>query len=98
MTGFISTADFSSATCGQTNKLFNYRILYQFIILLFLGNNFRTRNDRKLIKGSKDLDSSLVSNKNLIQKIPSSSWGPGPNSLSQNGQKPTLLMTSPTKK
>jgi len=34
----------------------------------------------------------------LSQKIPSSGWGPGLGNLRQNGQKPTSLMTSPTKK
>jgi len=37
--------------------------------LLFLGHNFRIRNARKPIKGIKDLDSSLVSNKNLSKKF-----------------------------
>jgi len=32
--------------------------------LLLLSHTFWTRNARKLIKGSKDLDYSLVSNKN----------------------------------
>jgi len=46
-------------------------------------------NPRKSIKGSKDLDSSLVSNKNLNEILPSSGLAPGPGNLSQNGQKPT---------
>jgi len=36
---------------------------------------------RKSIKGSKDSDSSLGSNKNMSHKIPSSGWGPGPGNL-----------------
>jgi len=40
------------------------------IILLVLGHNFWTRNARKSIKVSKDSDYSLVSNKNLSQKLP----------------------------
>jgi len=40
---------------------------------------------RKLIKGLKDLDYSLVSNENLSHNIPPSGWGPGPNALSQKG-------------
>jgi len=63
---------------------------------LFSGHNFSTRNTRKPIKGSKNSDSSLVSNKNLSQKIPSSSWAQGQN-LSQNGLEP-IPLTSPTKK
>jgi len=34
---------------------------------LFLDHNFSTRRARKLIKGSKDSDSSLVSNENLSE-------------------------------
>jgi len=56
---------------------------------LLLGYNFRT---------SEDSDYSLVSNKNLSQKIYSSGWCSGPGNLGQNGLKPTPLMTSPTKK
>jgi len=37
--------------------------------LFILDHNFSTRNARKLIKGSKDLDSSLDSNENLTSKI-----------------------------
>jgi len=33
------------------------------------------------------LDYSLVSNKNLRQKIPSGGWRPGPGNLNQNGLK-----------
>jgi len=46
----------------------------------------------------KNSDSGPVSNINSSQKIPSSGWGPGPGNLSPNGQKPTPLMTLPTKK
>jgi len=38
---------------------------------LFLGRNFQTRNARKLVKGSKNSDYSLVSSKNLSQKFTS---------------------------
>jgi len=61
---------------------------------LFLGDIFETETP---IKSSKDSDCSLVSNKNLSQKIPPSGWRPGPGNLSQNGLKPIQLMTSPTK-
>jgi len=60
-------------------------------------HNFRTRNVRKLIKGSKDSGFSQVSNTILSQMIPSSDWHPAPGNLGQNGLKPTPLMTSPTK-
>jgi len=55
-----------------------------------------TKNHNPNLKIS---NSSLVSNKKLNQKIPSSSWGPGPGNLSQNSLKPSQhpLMTSPTK-
>jgi len=36
---------------------------------LFLGHNFWTRNTKKPIKGSKDSYHSLVSSKNLSQKL-----------------------------
>jgi len=38
---------------------------------MFFGHNFCTRNSRKPIKGSKDLDFSLVSTKNLSEMLPS---------------------------
>jgi len=47
----------------KNNKLINYLIRDQLVVLFFLGHNFWTRNPRKSIKVSKD--SSLVSNKNL---------------------------------
>jgi len=65
--------------------------------MLFFGHNVETRKLKKLIKGSKDLDYYLVSNINLSQKIPYSSWCPRPGNLSQNGIKPTPLMASPMK-
>jgi len=61
--------------------------------MLFLGHNFWTRNARKLIKGLKDSDYSLVSNKNLNKKIPPSNCRSGPRDLSQNGLKPTPYVT-----
>jgi len=53
---------------------------------------------RKSIKALKDSESSLVCNTNLSKILPSSDFGPGPGSLSQNGQKSTWLTTSLTKK
>ena len=50
----------------KTTKLIN--ALIKTINLLFLGNNFWPRNVRQPIKGSKDLDFSLVSNENLDKK------------------------------
>jgi len=55
------------------------------------------RNVKKLIKCSKNSELIVVSNKNLSEILPSSGWGPGPGNLSQNGEKPTLLMMSPMK-
>jgi len=37
--------------------------------LLILDHNFWTRNARKSIKGSKDSDSSLVSNENINETL-----------------------------
>jgi len=51
------------------------------------SRNFLTRNLRKSIKGSKDSDSSLASNKNLSRILWSNGWRLGPGNLSQ---KPTL--------
>jgi len=50
---------------------------------MFFGHNFRTRNPRKPIKCSKDLDFSLVYNKNFSEILPSCGWGPGPDNLGQ---------------
>jgi len=45
--------------------------------LFILDHNFSTRNVRKLIKGSKDADSSLVSNKNFSETLWPSGWALG---------------------
>jgi len=42
--------------------------------LFILDHNFLTRNVRKLIKGSKDSDSSLVSIKNISEILWPSGW------------------------
>jgi len=42
--------------------------------LFILDHNFWTRNVRKSIKGSKDLDSSLVSNENFRETLWPSGW------------------------
>jgi len=42
---------------------------------LFSGHIFSTRSIRKANKGSKQLDSNLVSNKNLSEILPFCSWG-----------------------
>jgi len=55
------------------SKIIDYLISGLINILFILGHNFWTRNARKLIKGSKDSDSSLVSNENLCEILPSSS-------------------------
>ena len=47
-----------------------------------LGHNVCARNARKPIKGSKDLDYSLLTNIYFdSQNIGSCSWGPGPDDL-----------------
>ena len=46
--------------------------------------NFRSRNAKKSIMGSNDLNYSLVSNKTLSQKIRSLVWRPPPDDLVQN--------------
>jgi len=45
--------------------------------LFILDHNFCTRNARKSIKGSKDLDSSLVSNENFSETLCPSGWALG---------------------
>jgi len=48
------------------------------LFCLFQAITFETRNARKSIKGSKDLDSSLVSsNENLSKILPFSGWALG---------------------
>jgi len=54
-----------------------------------LDHNFWTRNARKLIKGSKDLDFSLVSNENFSEILLSSGLGLRPNEVGQ--KKRTVL-------
>ena len=66
--------------------------------LFILDHKFWTRNARKSIKGSKDLDSSLVSNENFSETLWPSNWRPGPGNMRQNDPKTTSLMTSLTKK
>ena len=60
-------------------------------------SGFSDHNTRKPITGSKDLDCSIISNKNFSQKIPSSSWSPGTGNLGQNCQKPIPRSMSPMK-
>jgi len=45
--------------------------------LFIEDHNFRTRNARKLIEGSKDSDSSLVSNENFSETLWPSGWALG---------------------
>jgi len=45
--------------------------------LFILDHNFWTRNARKSIKGSKDSDSSLVSNENFTETLWPSGWALG---------------------
>ena len=55
--------------------------------MFILNHNVWTRNARKLIKVSKDSDSSLVTNENISDIFPSSGW---PDNMSQNGLKTYL--------
>jgi len=45
--------------------------------LFILDHNFWTRNARKSIKGSKDADTSQVSNENFSETLWPSSWAVG---------------------
>jgi len=45
--------------------------------LFILDHNFRPTNARKSIKGSKDSDSSVVSNKNFSETLWPSGWALG---------------------
>ena len=45
--------------------------------MFILDHNFSTRNARKSIKGSKDSDSSLVSNENFSETFYPSGWALG---------------------
>ena len=45
--------------------------------MFILDRNFWTRNARKSIKGSKDLDSNLVSNENCSETLWPSGWALG---------------------
>ena len=49
----------------------------QLINLFILDHSFWTKNARKSIKGSKDLDSSLVPNKNFSEIFWTSGWALG---------------------
>jgi len=52
-----------------------------------LDHNFWTRNPSRSSKVSKDLDCSLVSNKNFSEILPSNSWRPEQVKLGQGGLK-----------
>jgi len=45
--------------------------------LFTLDHKFRTRNARKSVKGSKDSDSSLISNENFSERLWPSDWALG---------------------
>jgi len=64
--------------------------------LFILDRNFWNRNTRKSIKGSKDSDSSLVSNENFSETLWPSGWALRPSSMRQNDHKTISLMTSVT--
>ena len=61
----------------------------------FLWHSFGSRNATKPIKGSKDSDDTLVSNKNLRPNIGSLNWAPGPRKVGNKNAKTTPLVTSP---
>jgi len=63
----------------------------QIINLFILDNNFWTRNARKLIKGSKDLDSSLVSNKKFSEILWPGGWTLGQVTWAKMTQRPLHL-------
>jgi len=63
----------------------------------FQSHNFRSRNGKKPIIGSNDLNYSLVSNKTLGQKLGNWFDAQGP-MTSDKMRVPTPIMTSPTRK
>jgi len=63
----------------------------------FQSHNFRSRNAKKAIMGSNDLNYSLVSNKTLSKKL--GHWFDAQGLMtSDKMREPTPIMTSPTKK
>ena len=62
-------------------------LIMRVITLFILDHNLWTSNPSKSSKIWKDLDLSLVSNKNLSEMLPSSSLGLGPDEVGQNGLK-----------
>jgi len=62
-------------------------MISQLIILFILDHNFWSRNVRKSIKGSKDSESSLVSNENFSEKLWPSSWALGRTKCAKMTQK-----------
>jgi len=61
----------------------------------FLCHNFGSRYDRKPIKGSKDSDDRLLSNKHLSQKNGSLAWCLWPGNGGHKNAKTPPLVTSP---
>ena len=68
----------------------------RFTNFLFGGDSFGSRYTRKPIKGSKDSSDSLVSKKNLIQKISSLDWRPESEKRGQKNAKSRPFVTSST--
>jgi len=58
-------------------------LVQEFTNLYFFGHYFWTRNFRKPIRGSKDSDFSLVSDKNLSEILSSSDWALGQETLAK---------------
>jgi len=70
--------------------------MFFFVKSWFSSNNFDSRNARKPIKGPKDSDNSLVSKKNLSQKMACWVGAQGQVKLAKTA-KNTPIMTSPSK-
>ena len=60
-----------------------WQFLVKVSILWHFGHNFWTRNTRKLFKGSKEWDFSLVCTKNVSEILVLCGWDPGPDNLGQ---------------
>ena len=66
-----------------------------FTIFQFLWHSFGSRYARKPIKGSKDSDDSIVSKKNLRDKIGSLDWSAGTQKLGQKNRNDTPICDVP---
>jgi len=87
-----------SSMCWRVMAIYNMSIMHPrwalvglgiFTNFWLLGHNFGSRYARKPIKGSKDLDHSLVSHTTLSHNIGSLDWRPGPGKCGLITQKHT---------